>query len=202
MDVFIPKLTEDKIEKTIDKLQNLKKGEESKNWFDKFVKAIKAENEKKIKNKKDDDKDKKAEVTASVIDSWQPEEINLLTKGIIKYPVGLQNRWESIQKFIGGKKSVEEVMTMVNELKCKNIRGVNNLQNQVEKVLQKNLENKNKKVEEVKANNEPENDSVWSQDEQKLLEKALKTYPASMEAQERWGKIAEMVGNGRTKKEC
>jgi len=39
----------------------------------------------------------------------------------------------------------------------------------------------------------------WSADEQKLLEQALKTYPASVK--ERWDRIAECVPT-RTKKEC
>lgn len=41
----------------------------------------------------------------------------------------------------------------------------------------------------------------WSQDQQKQLELALKKFPPSMEAQERWTKIAEAVP-GKTKKQC
>ena len=44
-------------------------------------------------------------------------------------------------------------------------------------------------------------EDVWSQDQQKQLELALREFPASMEAQERWTKIAEKVG-GKTKKQC
>ena len=42
----------------------------------------------------------------------------------------------------------------------------------------------------------------WTQEEQVALQKAMKTFPASIEVQERWGKIAETVGNGKTKKDC
>ena len=40
---------------------------------------------------------------------------------------------------------------------------------------------------------------AWTNDEQKRLEQALKTYPASVK--ERWDRIAEAVPT-RTKKEC
>ena len=43
------------------------------------------------------------------------------------------------------------------------------------------------------------NNTPWSSDEQKLLEQALKTFPAS--TPERWDRIAEAVPN-RSKKEC
>ena len=43
------------------------------------------------------------------------------------------------------------------------------------------------------------NNTPWGSDEQKLLEQALKTFPAS--TPERWDRIAEAVPN-RSKKEC
>jgi len=42
---------------------------------------------------------------------------------------------------------------------------------------------------------------VWTEDQQKALETALKTYPSSLSANERWTKIANDVTN-KTKKQC
>lgn len=44
-------------------------------------------------------------------------------------------------------------------------------------------------------------EDAWSQEQQKQLELALREFPATMEAQERWTKIAEKV-TGKTKKQC
>ncbi len=44
------------------------------------------------------------------------------------------------------------------------------------------------------------NVAPWTEDEQKLLEQALKTYPSSLGA-ERWERIASCVPN-RSKKDC
>jgi hypothetical protein len=40
---------------------------------------------------------------------WSPEELQLLSKATLKFPVGMGGRWEMIQKFIGGKKNVYQV---------------------------------------------------------------------------------------------
>jgi len=102
-------------------------------------------------------------------------------------------------------------MTMVNELKCQNIKGPQNITSQIEKVLDQNYERKDRKASgemkspkkaEVIAEKVDGPADEWSQDQQKLLEKALKIYPASIEAQSRWAQIAEMVGGGKTKKDC
>jgi DnaJ family protein C protein 2 len=57
-----------------------------------------------------------------------------------------------------------------------------------------------KKPNGVAAAAAPLEDDGWSQEEQKKLELALREFPATLEAQERWAKIAEKVG--KTKKQC
>jgi len=45
------------------------------------------------------------------------------------------------------------------------------------------------------------NVSPWTPEEQQLLEQALKTYPASLGAQERWDRVASCIP-GRSRKDC
>ncbi|KAG9151809.1 hypothetical protein Leryth_002092 [Lithospermum erythrorhizon] len=42
--------------------------------------------------------------------SWSKEEIELLKKGVLKYPKGTSRRWEVISEFIGSGRSVEEIL--------------------------------------------------------------------------------------------
>lgn len=83
---------------------------------------------------------------------------------------------------------------MVMELKCKNIRGAENIKKCVDKALEKKAETDKAEVQQSHVE--------WTQDEQNMLQKAVKRYPANLDPQERWTSIANMVGNGKTKKDC
>ena len=85
------------------------------------------------------------------------------------------------------------------------------LKDEVNKKAYENLEKQKKreiKVDDAEASTRTEsaaeaqglNVTPWTNDEQKLLEQALKTYPANLGA-ERWEKIASCVPN-RSKKDC
>ncbi len=60
--------------------------------------------------------------------------------------------------------------------------------------------NKPKEKKEEKKEDKKDED-VWSEDQQKQLEAALKKHPSSMSANERWTEIAKDVP-GKTKKQC
>ena len=85
------------------------------------------------------------------------------------------------------------------------------LKDEVNKKAYENLEKQKKrevKVDDVEASTRTEtaaeaqglNVSPWTSEEQKLLEQALKTYPASLGA-ERWERISDCLPN-RSKKDC
>eukprot|EP01125_Pyxidicula_operculata_P011628 TRINITY_DN3812_c0_g1_i1.p1 TRINITY_DN3812_c0_g1~~TRINITY_DN3812_c0_g1_i1.p1 ORF type:complete len:764 (+),score=287.52 TRINITY_DN3812_c0_g1_i1:1375-3666(+) len=44
---------------------------------------------------------------------WTPEEIDLLTKAVIKFPGATRNRWEKIQEFIGTDKTIKQIIARV-----------------------------------------------------------------------------------------
>jgi DnaJ family protein C protein 2 len=88
---------------------------------------------------------------------------------------------------------------------------LSSLKEEVNKKAYENLEKQKKrdvKVDDAEASTRLEtaaevqglNVTPWSSEEQKLLEQALKTFPAALGA-ERWEKIAECLPN-RSKKDC
>ena len=59
-----------------------------------------------------------------------------------------------------------------------------------------------KKEEEKKTPQKTESEEdAWSEDQQKSLENALKNYPSSLSANERWTSISKDV-QGKNKKQC
>merc|ERR1712100_393173 len=45
---------------------------------------------------------------------WTPEEITSLTKALTKYPVGTRNRYQLVSDFLGGKRTVKEIIAQTN----------------------------------------------------------------------------------------
>ena len=107
-------------------------------------------------------------------------------------------------------RSAKETLSKAKEMQSGDFH-LSSLKDEVNKNAYENLEKQKKK--EVKVDDaegtkrfdtaaeaQGLNVTPWSAEEQKLLEQALKTFPASYGA-ERWDKIAECLPN-RSKKDC
>ena len=147
---------------------------------------------------------------------WTKEEIILLQKAVKKFPAGTKNRYEKIKEIVTTK-SNDDIIQMTHYLLTNpniKIDGDINLnqimrkekQQQQQQQQQKDNDSDNKK--QSNNNNNVNNtntnsgsSSVWTAEEQKMLENALRKYPSSMPANERWTNIAKEV-TGKTKKQC
>ena len=132
---------------------------------------------------------------------WTKEEMFLLQKGVKKYPAGTKQRWDKIKDIVKTK-SEEEIIQMTHYLKVNpniKIEGDINLKELLKKERSGNTDTKEDKKEENKIEKKT-SEINWTAEEQKLLEEALKKYPSSLPANERWTNIAKHVG--KTKRQC
>ena len=149
----------------------------------------------KFRDEKKEENEKKESI-------WTKEEMFLLQKGVKKFPAGTKRRWDRIREIVKTK-SEEEIIQMTHYLTVNpniKIEGDINLKELLQKEKkEKKPEEKEKKVENKNEKNN-NNEINWTNEEQKLLEEALKKYPSSLPANERWTNIAKHVG--KTKKQC
>ena len=142
-------------------------------------------------------------VVSSTSTEWTAEELQLLTRGMQKYPVGTSRRWEVIQSLIGNR-SVVEIIDMAKVVGSK-------------KVIEPQALITSKKKAALDA--EPDVDyekqaaaspviapvaapiEEWTSEQQAQLENAMRTTSTSLPPAERWSQIAAAV-DGKTKQQC
>lgn len=148
---------------------------------------------------------------------WCDEEVRLLVKATQVVKLGTADRWTVVAAFIEEhsrgkfKRTGKEVLAKNKEMARMDpsVKEIAN-KNAFEKTLQGIKHNEKTATEskesqrfatpgEQLASELGSNPGVWSPEEQKILEQALKTYPASVE--NRWDRIAECLPS-RTKKDC
>ena len=145
----------------------------------------------KFKEEKNDEKEKKESI-------WSKEEMFLLQKGVKKYPAGTKQRWDKIKEMVKTK-SEEEIIQMTHYLILNpNIKFEENIN--LKELLKKEKKEKKEEKQNNSEKSEKKSEMNWTAEEQKLLEEALKKYPSSLPANERWTNIAKHVG--KTKKQC
>lgn len=131
--------------------------------------------------------------TASAQREWTVSELSHFTKATVEFPGGYPSRFKAISEHLahlGFSRGEKACAAKIKELKACPSPAINSWQAAHE-------EGKPTVVNGDDATVSQE----WSAEQQKALEAALVTYPASIAANERWSKIAADVP-GRTKKEC
>lgn len=186
--------------------------------FKTYLKGIFEDRKSAIKlKKKQKQKEEKAKKLSKQRE-WTEDESRMLVKGVLKYPAGTHHRWTRITQFVGGRFSESEVADYARRLKNVKTQIKNKNHVHIYKVNQKKSISKKIKVNGGKAKQKGvkngtgggssggdlengEGEDMWSQKQQKQLEKALKTHPGSLPVKERWQKIADDV-EGKDMKEC
>jgi len=140
---------------------------------------------------------------------WTKEEVTALQKATKKFPAGMKNRWELVAELVKTKSQSQMIqmthfLTTNPTIKFDADIDLSKMVNKGKMVVLKPQEPE--KVEEKKESvtETPAlivDDEAWTDDQQKNLETALKKYPASMQANQRWTSIAKDV-KGKTKKQC
>jgi len=140
---------------------------------------------------------------------WSEDEMQLLVKATVLFPPGTASRWQVIANYIN-----EHAVQSQNRTAKQVIGKAKSLQKMdpclKEDVNKRAFEKLRKETSEklavqpvggvsLRDDESTEDSQAWTSEEQKLLEQALKTFPAS--TPERWDKIAEAVAT-RSKKEC
>ena len=127
---------------------------------------------------------------------WTDNDKATLIKAITRYPGGTSDRWEKISTFVG--KPSRQCIEMDKKLRS-NYKASSALNKTVGTNIQDSHQISDDIITKRNSDDEDENkinSNRWSQEQQKLLENALKVVDKNLE--DRWEKIAEMVP-GKTK---
>ncbi len=146
-----------------------------------------------------------AEAAAAGAVPWNAGELSALAKGIAKYPGGTRNRWQVIADYInslgiGQKRSKSDCINKAARLGEDQRRSSNS-----GKLKTTAVPAATAAAAEATPSTPPPaagaGEDVWTGEQQKRLEAALRKYPATMERKERWKSIASDV-KGKTAKQC
>lgn len=133
----------------------------------------------------DDQEEIKTYYPQSSKEFWTNDNLGELIQLINRFPGGIPGRWELIAENIG--RPVTEVTNMASKLKANGYRlhQTPNAQNNTKKKI------KTEKIENLVNNVQNQNQSFWTQDQQKAMENALLVFPKGHS--DRWDHIAEQV---------
>ena len=145
------------------------------------------------KTNDEDDSDKNNNETEINPNVWTDNDKAALIKAIKNYPGGTSDRWVKISAFVG--KSAKQCTDMEKKLRS-NFNASSVLNKTVGTNLQDNQFVSDDIMTKRDDSDDEEGNSVWSQEQQKLLENALKTVDKN--SADKWEKISAMIP-GKTK---
>ncbi|CAG2120961.1 unnamed protein product, partial [Medioppia subpectinata] len=147
---------------------------------------------------------------------WSYDDIQLLIKAIKLFPAGTQDRWAVIAKWVNDKstsgvtRNHRDVIGKAKDLQ--NSDQSQTLREEANKNAFKTLEKNQPKGTQPSDESDPSqrfdaprtfvdlNANPWNNEEQQLLEQAMKTYPSSL-GTERWDLISKCIPN-RSRTDC
>lgn len=186
---YIKKINDEEIAYLVSVLEEMEVTKIDFERVEQIILKTKENAENRIRERQQEDKSKKEEQKLKKR-TWTKDDFALLAKALNKYPGGTQDRWRTIASFMGDGYTSKDVIEMAKELAQKGKTAVRGTE---EKIIRSNGAD----VEDPKSKTSTE----WSDKEQKLLEEALRKYPKTLEAKERWTKISSEIP-GKTPKDC
>ncbi|KAJ8600714.1 hypothetical protein CTAYLR_003924 [Chrysophaeum taylorii] len=118
---------------------------------------------------------------------WSDEELSMLAKSIKRFPAGARQRWDGIADYLSTQLKLETPRT-----KDECISKYHEIHSTPQQA---------KTSETQTTTTTPATKDEWTAEQQQQLELGLAKYPASLETNERWKRIASEVA-GKSKKEC
>ncbi|KAF8098869.1 hypothetical protein N665_0257s0079 [Sinapis alba] len=207
----------------VKQLQNLCDTMENKQGVEELAKVIK---DISSRNQETNSKKKESEKTnrETLLDdntqkkkqpAWSKEEIDMLRKGMIKYPKGVSRRWEVISDYIGTGRSVEEILKATKTVLLQKPDSAKAFDSFLEKrkpsvSIASPLSTREELGEslpmaakppskETEASGSSDSTNGWSAVLERALVQALKTFPK--ETSQRWERVAAAVP-GKTMVQC
>ncbi|KAM5546822.1 hypothetical protein ABKV19_001376 [Rosa sericea] len=209
------------------------KHEGLKDQLAKIVSEIKREEDEKKKSSPDQQQTQKenesnSNPNGSVKEErpWGKEEIELLRKGMVKFPKGTPRRWEVVSEHIGTGRSVEEVLKAMKTVllkkpddskafdsflekrkPSKSIDSPLTTRIEVEGVSMSSTSTSTGQGRPPKAgsgsssSSSSEQDDVWSVEQERALIQAMKTVPKELSGGARWERVAAAVPE-KTANQC
>lgn len=136
--------------------------------------------------------DKRSEVAAEESD-WLDADVEILKKQLVKHPVGMPGRWETVAEAFRGRHGVESVIRMAKSLGERKLSDSDSFNR-----FLKDRKAVDQRVENAMAMENGEKEG-WSSGEDIALLNALKAFPKDVSM--RWEKIAAAVP-GKSKAAC